>query len=121
MQQRTGMDLGPKLKLQRPEIAIVYYAFDLLYLDGYNLLKVDLEQRKALLKEVLKTNNRIRYSDHFAAQGKALFKLAGEKGLEGIVAKRRKGCYQQKRSREWLKMKITRRQECVIGGYTDPK
>ena len=121
MQQRTGMDLGPKLKLQRPDIAIVYYAFDLLYLDGYNLMKVDLEQRKALLKQVLKTNNRIRYSDHFLAQGKALFKLAGDKGLEGIVAKRRKGCYLEKRSREWLKMKITRRQECVIGGYTDPR
>jgi bifunctional non-homologous end joining protein LigD len=121
MQQRTGMDLGPKVKLQRPDIAIVYYAFDLLFLDGYNLMKVDLEERKALLKQVLATSDRIRYSDHFAEQGRALFELARDKGLEGIVAKRRKGCYLQKRSREWLKMKITRRQECVIGGYTDPK
>jgi bifunctional non-homologous end joining protein LigD len=46
---------------------------------------------------------------------------AEKRGLEGMVAKRRSGCYLQGRSREWLKIKITRRQECVIGGYTDPR
>src|SRR5436305_1528439 len=46
---------------------------------------------------------------------------ASQQELEGIVAKRRRSCYIQKRSREWLKIKITQRQECVIGGYTDPR
>ena len=51
----------------------------------------------------------------------ALYEAARARGLEGIVAKRRTSCYLTKRTREWLKIKITQRQECVIGGYTDPK
>ncbi len=51
----------------------------------------------------------------------ALFEAAKQRGLEGIVAKKRKSLYEEKRSREWLKIKITQRQECVIGGYTDPE
>jgi bifunctional non-homologous end joining protein LigD len=102
-------------------IAIVFYCFDLLYLDGYSLMRVDLEKRKELLAGVLATSERVRYSDHFLGRGTDVFRVAADRGLEGIVAKRRAGCYIQKRSREWLKIKITKRQECVIGGYTDPR
>ena len=102
-------------------IPIVYYCFDLLYLDGYNLMRVDLEKRKELLASILATSERVRYSDHFLGRGTDVFRVAADRGLEGIVAKRRAGCYIQKRSREWLKIKITKRQECVIGGYTDPR
>jgi bifunctional non-homologous end joining protein LigD len=102
-------------------IAIVYYCFDLLYFDGYNLMRVDLEKRKELLARVLATSERVRYSDHFLGRGSDVFRVAADRGLEGVVAKRRAGCYIQKRSREWLKIKITKRQECVIGGYTDPR
>ncbi len=70
---------------------------------------------------MLKTDALIRYSDHFVGDGKNLYHAAQERGLEGIVAKRRNSCYIQKRSRDWLKMKITRRQEAVIGGYTEPR
>ncbi|HZU31339.1 MAG TPA: DNA ligase, partial [Candidatus Angelobacter sp.] len=101
---------------------IVYYAFDLLYLNGYNLMTVGLEQRKALLQQIIPVEKGyLRYSDHYPEQGKALYEVARDKGLEGIVAKLRTGVYVQKRSREWLKIKITRRQECVIAGYTDPR
>jgi bifunctional non-homologous end joining protein LigD len=62
----------------------------------------------------------VRYSEHFP-DGCALYEAAKARGLEGIVAKRRRSCYLEKRTREWLKMKITQRQECVIGGYTDPR
>ena len=113
MQQR-GMGIGRG-------VAIVFYCFDLLYLDGYNLMRVDLEKRKELLKRVLEPSERIRYSDHFLGRGADVFRVAADRGLEGIVAKRRAGCYVQKRSREWLKIKITKRQECVIGGYTEPR
>src|SRR5205085_9817185 len=77
--------------------------------------------RKELLKSVLASDDRIRFSDHFLGNGEQLFRAAADKGLEGIVAKRRGSCYLPKRTREWLKIKITRRQECVIGGYTDPQ
>ena len=101
-------------------VPIRYYVFDLLYLEGYSLFRVDLEQRKELLSRLLAETESLRYSDHFD-DGLALFKAAQENELEGIVAKRRRGCYVQKRSREWLKMKVTKRQECVIAGYTDPR
>jgi bifunctional non-homologous end joining protein LigD len=121
MQQRTGFrELGRRGRKDN-SIPIVYYAFDVLYLDGYSLLKVDLEKRKELLSSILATTELLRYSDHYIGSGTALYRAAAEKGLEGIVAKRRRSCYLQKRSREWLKMKITQRQECVIGGYTDPR
>jgi bifunctional non-homologous end joining protein LigD len=126
MQQRTGFEpgKGPR-RSKSPTIAgqmtIVYYVFDLLYLEGYSLLRVDLEKRKELLKSILDTNETIHYSDHFIGNGTALLEAAKQKGLEGIVAKRRKGCYEQKRSREWLKIKITQTQDCVIGGYTEPR
>ncbi len=122
MQQRTGYEPGRRRKGPRDaNINLVYYVFDLLYLDGYSLLGVDLETRKQLLKSVLKNDELVRYSDHFVAEGVPLYEVAKAKGLEGILAKRRRGCYIQKRSREWLKIKITQRQECVIGGYTDPR
>ena len=61
------------------------------------------------------------FSDHYPEKGLALFDAAKQKGLEGIVAKKRDSLYAETRSREWLKIKITQRQECVIGGYTDPE
>jgi len=121
MQQRAGIRSGIKRSRPKNEIPVLYYAFDLLYLDGYDLMKVNLEQRKEILRTILTDTGLIRYSEHFLGEGEKLYEAAKQQGLEGIVAKRRDGCYIQKRSREWLKMKITRRQECVIGGYTDPR
>jgi len=122
MQQRTGVgEGGRRIRRTRDDIPVVYYAFDLLYLDGYNLVRAELEHRKDLLVSVLAPNDCLRFSDHYIGRGKDLFHAAAERNLEGIIAKQRRSCYEQKRSREWLKMKITKRQECVIGGYTDPR
>lgn len=122
MQQRTGISgSGRRVKPADTAVPIAYYVFDLPYLEGYDLARVDLEKRKHLLAGILAGSGLVRYSDHHLEQGTALFEAARQQGLEGIVAKRRNSCYEQKRSREWLKMKITRRQECVIGGYTDPR
>jgi bifunctional non-homologous end joining protein LigD len=121
MQQRAGIRSGIKRTRPNAEIPVLYYVFDLLYLDGYNLMRVNLEDRKALLKTIITENDIFKFSEHFIGEGEKLYEAAKQKGLEGIVAKRRNGCYVQKRSREWLKMKITKRQECVIGGYTDPR
>ena len=121
MQQRSGLSGNGKRHSPDHSIFIRYYAFDLLYLDGYSLMKVDLEERKNLLARIVQPNELVKVSEHFPGNGKALLAAARQQGLEGIVAKRRKSCYIQKRTREWLKIKITQRQECVIGGYTDPR
>jgi len=122
MQQRTGVgEGGRRIRRTRDDIPVLYYIFDLLYLDGYDLMQVDLETRKQLLASVLTNSELIRYSDHYIGQGTALFEAALQRALEGIVAKHRTSCYYQKRSSEWLKIKVTKRQECVIGGYTDPR
>ena len=83
--------------------------------------RVPLEQRKERLKSLITTGDSLRYSDHYAAQGKALFEVARQKKLEGILAKKRNSFYEERRSREWLKIKITHRVECVVGGYTEPE
>jgi bifunctional non-homologous end joining protein LigD len=121
MQQRAGIRSGLKRAKPNSEIPVLYYVFDLLYLDGYNLMKASLEQRKKVLRSIVTESDFLRYSEHFVAEGEKLFKAAEQRKLEGIVAKRRNSCYVQKRSSEWLKIKISKRQECVIGGYTDPK
>ena len=121
MQQRTGFRPGGRRGAAKAEVPVLYYAFDLLYLDGYDLRKVALEDRKKELASVLITGDSVRYSDHYEKQGKALFEMARAKGLEGILAKKRDSIYVERRSSEWLKIKITHRLEAVIGGYTEPE
>jgi bifunctional non-homologous end joining protein LigD len=121
MQQRTGFRPGKRRLPGREGVPIVYYAFDLLYVDGFDLRRVVLEKRKQILQERIVPGGLVHFSDHYAEKGLDLFEAAKQRGLEGIVAKRRNGVYEEKRSRDWLKIKITQRQECVIGGYTDPE
>jgi bifunctional non-homologous end joining protein LigD len=122
MQQRTGFRERGRRVAAKPDVQVLYYAFDVLYLDGYDLRRVPLESRKAVLTELLITpSDTVRLSDHFVANGKGLFEVARSKGLEGILAKRRDSLYEPRRSREWLKVKIKHRLECVIGGYTEPE
>ena len=121
MQQRTGFRPGGKRGQVDAAVPVLYYAFDLLYLDGYDWRKVALEGRKKELASIIIPGDSLRYSDDYAQRGKALFELAREKGLEGIVAKKRECPYQERRSSDWLKIKIRHRLECVIGGYTEPE
>ncbi len=120
MQQRTGIRSGGRRGPAQAGIPVIYYVFDLLYLDGYDLRQVRLEERKKVLAKVLDPGDQVRISDHFD-QGVGLFQVAKHKGLEGILAKRRDSQYCEGRSREWLKIKITQTVDCVIGGYTDPE
>jgi len=121
MQQRTGIRSHGRQAAPRSDLPIFYYAFDILYLDGYDLRRVNLDDRKRVLRQVLRDGEIVRYSDHYAGQGLALFNAAKEKGLEGIIAKKRNTYYEERRTREWLKIKITQTVDCVIGGYTDPE
>ncbi len=121
MQQRTGFRPGGRRFAANADVPVLYYAFDLLYLDGYDWRRVPLEERKKKLASVLTAGDALRYSDHYERQGKALFEIARQKGLEGILAKKRNSIYEERRSREWLKIKIRHRVECVVGGYTEPE
>ena len=100
--------------------AIIYYAFDLLYLNGMDLTAVALVERKELLKSILQPNGPVRFSDHVAEKGTDLFAEAKAMGLEGIVAKKADSRYIQSRSDRWRKVKAVQTADVVIGGYTDP-
>src|SRR4051812_20165256 len=97
MQQRTGMDTGYRIGIQRRDVPIVFYAFDVIWLEGYSLMRVDLEKRKELLAQLISKHERLHYSDHVIGDGTPLYKVAQQRGLEGILAKRRTSCYIQKR------------------------
>ena len=97
---------------------VVYYAFDLLYYDGYDLREVPLLERKQLLQRLLHTSHRFRYSDHQLERGQELFELARENGLEGILAKRVSSPYVSDRSPNWVKLKVTKTADAVVGGWT---
>jgi bifunctional non-homologous end joining protein LigD len=100
---------------------VVYFAFDLLYLDGYDLRNVELEKRRELLERVLTPGPSVRLSEVFPGAGEALLEAARENGLEGVIAKHARSPYESRRSREWLKIKIVTEQEFVIGGFTEPQ
>jgi bifunctional non-homologous end joining protein LigD len=99
---------------------LVYYIFDLLWYDGKDLKELQLKQRQAILKEILPTDNeQIRLSKVFEVNGIDFFKASERMGLEGIIAKKANSTYSSGlRSKEWLKIKVHKRQEVVIGGYT---
>jgi bifunctional non-homologous end joining protein LigD len=103
----------------------VYYAFDLLHLGDYDLRALPLVERKRVLAEALAASGtphdgRIRLSEHVVGKGAEFFRNACRLGVEGSVAKSADAPYVSQRSRAWLKVKCTSRQEFVIGGYTEP-
>ncbi len=103
------------------EAELSYLVFDLLYLDGFDLRKVALLDRKRTLQALLAdTSGPIRYSDHFSAPGVQFLENVCGLGLEGMVSKRADGAHFAGRSPAWVKTKCMRRQEVIIGGFTDP-
>jgi bifunctional non-homologous end joining protein LigD len=119
LQLRFGVQKpSPKLIEQVP---VVYYVFDLLYLDGYDLRSVPLLRRKELLRQILQDSAQIRYSDHVLGNGKELFQAAAERSLEGIVAKKVSSPYPSGRSSHWVKIKLEKDLDAVVGGWTDPR
>src|SRR5947207_8207078 len=99
-------------------VPLVYMAFDLLYLDGRSLLNVPLEDRKRLLRSVLRPQGRVQFASHLEGEGKAFFEAAKERRLEGMIAKKRRSRYEPgRRVTTWLKIKVRPEQELVVGGY----
>lgn len=98
---------------------LIYYVFDLLWLDGYNLMNVPLMERRRLLHEVLPQTDSIRESENFQTSATDFLSAAEKMGLEGIIAKRADSKYLPgNRGTDWLKIKVQKRHEVVIGGFT---
>jgi len=110
-------DEGAIRKLRR-STPVVYNVFDLLHVDGTDLLRRPLRERQKLLEDVLTPMGQIRRSEPFVGTGRALFEAVREQGLEGIVAKRLDSPYTHGRSAAWVKIKAVRTMDCVIGGWT---
>jgi bifunctional non-homologous end joining protein LigD len=100
---------------------IVYFVFDLLYVDGFDLMNCSVIERKAKLEKILRPGNFIKLSDHIEADGEEFFRHIEKFHLEGMIAKRAASKYMQKRTTDWLKVKTVMRSEVVIGGYTQPR
>ena len=95
--------------------------FDCLALEGHDLRRLPLTERKDLLARALPPAGIVQAADHIEEQGEAFYEAASEMGLEGIIGKRADSTYTGRRSPEWVKLKCQRRQEFVIGGWTDPR
>lgn len=99
--------------------SIDYIAFDLLELDGEDLTRLPLTERKAKLREILpEGSHRIRYSEHIAGNGEKLLHSFCDAGLEGVISKKADGRYIGSRSGGWLKTKCIKRQEFIVIGWT---
>lgn len=101
---------------------LLYYVFDLLHFQGHDLTALPLLRRKELLKKIVPSGSRIRFSDHVGNDGVLFFQVVKGMGLEGIIAKHGQSSYQAgQRSRQWLKVKARLTQEGVIAGFTAPR
>lgn len=105
--------------LKEKQDDFIYYVFDLLYIQDFNLMSLPLIKRKKILKKYFHSFNKdiICYSDHIVGSGKSVFDRSCTLGLEGIVSKDIYSHYSQKRDKSWLKIKCIKRQEFVIGGF----
>ena len=101
----------------------MYFVFDLLHLDGRDLMGAALEDRKRALETLIGAgrDGAVRYSTHVVGQGDEFFRQACRLSLEGVVSKRRDRPYEPGRGRSWLKVKCIQEQEFVVGGFTEPK
>lgn len=100
---------------------LVYYAFDLIYLDGFDLTRSPLAERKRTLRRLLAGQHRdsaLQFSDHILGGGPTVYQHACRYALEGVVSKRSDAVYRQRRTRDWVKSKCLERQEFVVGGFT---
>jgi len=102
-------------------IAVFYYVFDLMNLDGEDITTNPLLQRKRLLRNTFSFDDPLRFTTHRVNDGESAYRAACERGDEGVIAKLAESTYEGGRSRNWLKFKCSRDQEFVVVGYTAPK
>jgi bifunctional non-homologous end joining protein LigD len=118
---RSSFQLLQRGELDAQDAPLAFYGFDLLQLNGYSLLSLELRQRKGLLAQILPTNEVTRFSADLGNDGKSLLAEVKRRGLEGLIGKRPHSIYEPgRRSGAWIKIKCVTEQEFVIGGFTPP-
>jgi bifunctional non-homologous end joining protein LigD len=119
LQQRIGIHDAERAR--RSPVAVYYYLFDVLELDGEDLRPLPLLERKARLRRAIEFRGPLRLTPYVRGEGERAFRSACERSWEGVIAKRADSRYVATRSRDWLKLKCAHGQELVIGGWTAPK
>jgi bifunctional non-homologous end joining protein LigD len=119
LQGRLGIN-DPK-RARRTGIAVYYYLFDIVHVEGYDTTRLPVRPRKKLLRGALDFHGHVRFLPHRNRDGERLFVDACRRGLEGLIAKRAESSYVSTRSKDWLKLKCSHEQELVIGGFTAPQ
>ncbi|MDI6798902.1 MAG: non-homologous end-joining DNA ligase [Candidatus Aenigmarchaeota archaeon] len=115
--EHTGEKL--RIKLLSEISPATYVVFDILHLDGQDLIDKPLVERKKILEKVVKESNRVLLSAYVIGKGKKFFQEVRKKNLEGVMAKRLQSQYQiSKRSKDWLKIKYLKTLDCIIAGFT---
>src|SRR5687768_3692438 len=118
-QRRMNIDSSREIEILSKDLPATYYFFDILYLDKKNLQDLPFLERRKILSEVIIENTRIKNSDFMEEIGKKIFDSTKRMGLEGLIAKHKSSKYVQGiRSREWLKIKHIKTQDCIVIGYT---
>ncbi len=120
-QLQKRMQIRDPREALRAGVPVFYYIFDLLWLEGRDLRRLPLHDRKNLLSRTLELKDPLRSVELRETEGEAFLSEACRSGWEGLIAKNSVSTYQSGRSRDWLKFKCTNQQEFVIGGYTDPQ
>ncbi len=115
------MQVKDRDEAERSSVAVYYYVFDLLYLEGWDVTDLPLLDRKRLLRSAVDWNDPIRYTAYRRENGTAFHEEACQRGWEGLIAKDGTAKYVRSRSTQWLKFKCVNRQEFVIAGFTEPQ
>jgi len=118
---QSRLQLSDPDQARASDVAVYYYVFDLLHLDGRSTRRLPLRARKSVLRAAVAFDDPLRWVSHRNEEGEAWLEEACAKGWEGLIAKRGAATYHHRRSREWLKFKCVNRQEFVVGGFTEPK
>jgi bifunctional non-homologous end joining protein LigD len=101
-------------------VPVIFYLFDLIWFDGYDLSALPLIARKSVLERAIGFEDPLRFSEHLNEEGEVAFRAACQKGWEGLIAKKASAPYTHGRSNDWLKFKCVTEQEFVVLGWTDP-
>jgi bifunctional non-homologous end joining protein LigD len=118
-QRRMNVDHLKEIEMISRQIPATYYFFDILYNDGKNVQRFPFVDRRKILSDIIRPNDRIRISDYVEENGIEVFEKIKSMNLEGIMAKKRLGIYMQStRSTDWLKIKNIQTQDCIVIGYT---
>jgi bifunctional non-homologous end joining protein LigD len=121
LQNRARVNRALDVRRAAVESPGLLYAFDLLAFEGYDVRPLPLDKRKSLLERIVPHVGPIKYLEHFAKDGEALYEQVVKLGLEGIVAKKADSSYRAGRSPNWLKIRADRTDDFVVVGFTRPK